>query len=169
MRGIAVADNEKGGEKLWEMIRGYRFAMFTTREPGDVLRSRPMTTLQKDFDGQLYFLARADADVTAAVKRHPQVAVSFGNSNEADFVCAAGLAEVDSDPALKKRLWNTMAQAWFPEGPDAPSVVVIRVLVEHGEYWDGEDNKLVQLVSLLKAISSGSSPRDMGEHRKVSM
>ena len=164
-----MPDNDSVRKKLWDMIRRYRFAMFTTREPGDVLRSRPMTTLQKDFDGYLYFLAKADADVTAAVKRYAQVALSYGNSNETDFVCAAGPAEVDADPALKKRLWNTMAQAWFPEGPDAASVVVIRVRVDHAEYWDGEDNKLVQLFSVLKAVSSGSSPRDLGEHRKVSM
>jgi general stress protein 26 len=48
-----------------------------------------------------------------------------------------------------------MVQAWFPQGPDADSVVLIRVRVDHaeywdGEYWDGQDNKLVQLISVFK-------------------
>jgi general stress protein 26 len=151
------------------MIRKYRFAMFTTREPGDVLRSRPMTTVQKEFEGHLCFFAKADSDVVAAVNRYAQVCLSYGNSNDSDFVCAAGPAEIDAHPESKRRLWNPMLQAWFPEGPDADSVALIRVRVDHAEYWDGEDNKLVQLFSLLKAVSNGKPPRNMGEHHTLSM
>jgi general stress protein 26 len=151
------------------MIRQYRFAMFTTREQGDVLRSRPMTTIQREFDGHLCFFAKSDSDVVHSVMRYAQVCLSYGNSNESDFVCAAGPAEIDKQPEAKRRLWNPMLQAWFPEGPDADSVALIRVRVDHAEYWDGQDNKLVQLISLLKAASSGKPPRNMGEHHALTM
>jgi general stress protein 26 len=162
-----VADPQAQRAAFWDMIRQYRFAMFTTRDQGDVLRSRPMTTIQKDFDGQLCFFAPADSDVVKAVMRYAQVCLSYGNANESDFVCAAGPAEIDRNAEAKRRLWNSMVQAWFPQGPDADSVVLIRVRVDHAEYWDGRDNKLVQLISMLKAGASGKPPRNMGEHHTV--
>lgn len=154
---------------LWDMIRSYRFAMFTTREPGDVLRSRPMTTLQQDFDGSLWFFAAADSDVVHAVESYAQVSLSYGNSNAADFVCVAGPATIVKDAQSKRDRWNPMVQAWFPQGPTTDSVVLIKVRADHAEYWDSNDSKLVQLLSMVKAIATGSQPRHIGEHRKVSM
>jgi general stress protein 26 len=164
-----VADLQSQRAAFWDMIHQYRFAMFTTREQGDVLRSRPMTTIQKDFDGQLCFFAPADSEVVKAVTRYAQVCLSYGNSNESDFVCAAGPAEIDHGAEAKRRLWNPIVQAWFPQGPDADSVVLIRVRVDHAEYWNGQNNKLVQLISVLKATSNGKPPRNMGEHHTVSV
>jgi general stress protein 26 len=156
-------------EALWGMIKFYRFAMFTTRERGDVLRSRPMTTIQQDFDGTLWFFAAAESDVVRAIERYAQVSVSYGNSNDVDFVCVAGPAAIVGDAQCKEALWNPMVQAWFPQGPDADSVVLIKVRADRAEYWDSTHNKLVQLLSMVKAVANGSQPRAMGEHRKVSM
>ncbi len=151
------------------MIKSYRFAMFTTREQGDVLRSRPMTTIQQDFDGTLWFFAAAESDVVRSIERYAQVSLSYGNSNQADFVCVAGPATVVDDVQCKEALWNPMVQAWYPQGPDADSVVLIKVRADHAEYWDSDCSKLVQLLSMVKAVANGSQPRAMGEHRKVSM
>jgi general stress protein 26 len=156
-------------EALWSMIKCYRFAMFTTRERSDVLRSRPMTTVQQDFDGTLWFFAAAESDVVQAIERYAQVSVSYGNSNEADFVCVAGPAAIVDDVQCKEALWNPMVQAWFPQGAAADSVVLIKVRADHAEYWDSNNSQLVQLLSMVKAVATGSQPRAMGEDRKISM
>jgi general stress protein 26 len=163
-----MADKENPYEKLWTMINKARFAMFTTQEDGGVLRSRPMTTVQNRFDGSLWFFAKSDADIVRAIQRHPRVSLSYGNSTSADFVAVSGTARIVTDVEKKRELWSAAVKAWFPEGPDAPTVVLIDVEANHGEYWDSSA-KLVQLFSVARAIATSEKPTGIGEHRELAL
>jgi hypothetical protein len=66
-------------------------------------------------------------------------------------------------------LWKPSVQAWFPEGAESPLNVLVKVTPDHAEYWDSKSNKLVQLFTLAKSLATGVPPRDIGEHRHVSM
>jgi general stress protein 26 len=154
-------------DKLWAMIRKHRFAMMTTRHAGNVLRCRPMTTIDREYDDSLWFFAKAESAVVEALASHPQVCLSYADSDDADFVSVAGPAAIVTDVSLKKELWNSMVQAWFPEGAESPSVVLVEVKPDHAEYWDSNSSKLVRLASMAKALTTGKPPRDMGEHRDV--
>jgi general stress protein 26 len=156
-------------DKLWNMIKKYKFAMMTTQHEGDVLRSRPMTTIDREYDDSLWFFARADSTLAAALTRHPQVCLSYADSGAADFVCVAGAAEIVSDTAKKKALWNSMVQAWFPEGSESSYVVLIKVNADHAEFWDSTSSKLVQLFSVAKALATGHPPTELGDHQNVAM
>jgi general stress protein 26 len=157
---------DRSRTKLWDMIRKYRFAMMTTQEDAETLRSRPMTTIEREYDGSLWFFAKADSAAAAALETHPGVCLSYSDSDEFDFVSVAGEAAVVVDPVRKKELWKPAVQAWFPEGPDSNENVLIKVTPHHAEYWDSASNKLVQLFSMAKALATGKQPR-MGEHRTV--
>jgi general stress protein 26 len=158
-----------GREKLWGMIKKHRFAMLTTQEEGETLRSRPMTTIERDYDGTLWFFAKADSAAVTALGRHPQICLSYSDADTADFVCVAGPAEVVTEIAKKKELWKPMVQAWFPEGAESPLNVLVKVIPDHAEYWDSKSNRLVQLFSMAKALATGTPPRSLGEHQNVSM
>ncbi len=123
-----MAEKDNPYEKLWTMINKARFAMFTTQEDGGVLRSRPMTTVQNRFDGSLWFFAKSDADIVRAIQRHARVSLSYGNSTSADFVAVSGTARIVTDVEKKRELWSAAVKAWFPEGPDAPTVVGVGAL-----------------------------------------
>ena len=155
-------------EKLWGMIKKYRFAMMTTLE-GAALRSRPMTTIEQDFDGSLWFFAKTDSAAVAALATHPEVCLSYSDSGNFDFVSVAGTTNVVRETAKKRELWKPAVQAWFPEGPDSADNVLLQVTPDHAEYWDSKSNRLVQLFSLAKALATGTPPNDMGEHRTVTM
>lgn len=160
-------DNSR--EKLWSLIKKYRFAMMTTQESGEALRSRPMTTIERDFDGSLWFFAKADSAAATTLSVHSEVCLSYSDSDNFDFVCVAGKAVVVADVAKKRELWKPAVQAWFPEGADSPQNVLLHVIPDHAEYWDSKSNKLVQLFTMAKALASGTPPRDIGEHRTVSL
>jgi general stress protein 26 len=164
-----MSEQNSAREKLWGMIQKYRFAMLTTQETGGVLRSRPMTTIDRDYDGTLWFFARSDSAAAWALTAHPNVSLSYSDNGNADFVAVSGPASVVTDVAKKKELWKPAVQAWFPEGPESPHNVLIRVSPDHAEYWDSKSNKLVQLFSLAKALATGRPPDDMGEHRNVTL
>ena len=71
--------------------------------------------------------------------------------------------------STKQSLWNSMVQAWLPEGAESSKVVLLKVMVEHAEYWDSSSNKLVRLIGIVKALTTGTPPRDIGDHQTVAM
>lgn len=143
--------------------------MLTTLEGEQLLRSRPMTTINREFDGTLWFFAKADSASVAALRTHSKVCLSYSDSGSAEFVCAAGPSVVITDVAKKQELWNAGVQAWFPEGATSPLNVLIAVTPDHAEYWDSSNSKLVQLFGFAKALITNRQPRDLGEHRVVAM
>jgi len=156
-------------EKLWGMIKKYRFAMMTTQESAEALRSRPMTTIDRDFDGSLWFFAKADSAAVKSLEAHPQVSLSYSEPAEFDFVAVSGIAEVVTEVAKKKELWRPSVQAWFPEGAESSQNVLVKVVPNHAEYWDSQSNRLVQLFSIAKALATGVPPNDLGEHLAVTL
>lgn len=155
-------------QKLWDMIRECRFAMLVTVEADGELRARPMTSVQKEFGGTLWFFAASNSAAVSSIDAHPDVCLAYSDSADADFVSVSGKATVEFDVDRKHKLWNPMVQAWFPQGPESSEVALIRVDANHAEYWDSTSNKLVQLYSLATAFVTGNQPRHMGEHRSVS-
>jgi general stress protein 26 len=156
-------------EKLWQLIQKHRFAMLTTHEEGGVLRSRPMTTIDHDFDGSLWFFAKADSETVAAIGLREQVCLAYADSGAVEFVSVGGVASVVTDVEKKRALWNKGVQAWFPEGPDSDLNVLIRVDADHAEFWDSTASRLVRLFSLARALATDVPPRGMGEHRSVEL
>jgi general stress protein 26 len=69
----------------------------------------------------------------AHVSADARVNVSFGKGTE--WVSVAGTAEVVRDRAKIRELWNQSVEAWFPDGPDTPEVVLLHVDSDSAEYW----------------------------------
>ena len=76
-------------------------------------------------------------------------------------------ARLDENQAKKEELFTSMAKAWFPSGPTDPNLGLIAVRLHHAEYWDVDDNKMVQLFKMAKAAVTGDQPKDLGEHKEI--
>ena len=79
-----------------------------------------------------------------------------------------GHASVVDDVAKKKELWNGGVEAWFPQGPEDTSVVLIRVDGDSAEYWDAPGGRLATAFSFVKAKATGDRI-DGGENEKVEL
>ncbi len=154
--------------ELAEKIKSVRFAMFTTSDEHGHLVSRPMTNQDMDADGNLWFYTSTDTDLWQNISARPEVNVSFAEPNDHLYVSVSGRAEREVDRATIKRLWNPMVQAWFPNGPDDPHVVLVRVVSHSAEYWDSKVGKLVQMFQMAKAVITGTTP-DAGKHGHVNL
>lgn len=159
-------DRREQIEKLGELMKDIRFAMMTTVEPDGTLRSRPMATQQVEFDGDLWFFAEHDAPWLAHVAASPQVNVGVGSGGT--WVSLTGTATVVDDVAKKKELWNSGVEAWLPQGPEDPSVVLVKVDGDTAEYWDSPGNRLATALSFVKAKTIGGKP-DTGEKDVVDL
>jgi general stress protein 26 len=157
--------------QLWDLIKDIRFAMFTTHHANGHLHARPMTTQNRaiDEDNTLWFFMSRQSDPVADIERNSEVNVSYADPDKQSYVSISGHAEVVEDDGRKRRLWSTMNQAWFPDGPDDPDVALIKVTISHADYWDAHHNKLVRLFEMAKAALTGQPPRDMGERGHVRM
>lgn len=158
-------------EKLWDLIKDTKFAMFTTRHPNGHLHSRPMTTQNKavDEDDLLWFFMSRKGDPVHELETEPNVNISYANPADDSYVSVSGTATLNNDMAKRQALWNKAAEAWFPQGINDPDLALVQVRISHASYWDVKSSKLVQLFAMAKAAITGKPPGDLGETAEVRM
>ncbi len=152
--------------KVAELVRDQHLAMLTTRDPSGTLMSRPMALQEVEFDGDLWFFAERGSNPVEHVAASPQVNVGAGSGGS--WVSLTGDAVVVHDAAKKRELWNSGVEAWFPQGPDDDSVVLIKVQAESAEYWDTPGGRVASLISLVKAKATGE-PYSGGDNETVQL
>lgn len=166
-----VAFNQKQEEdaipKLGELIKDIRFAMFTTVDAEGVLRSRPMTTQQMEFDGDLWFFTRVDTAKVEDVRQYKQVNVSYAAPDDQRYVSVMGSAEVIDDRVKMEEFWNPAYKVFFPDGLGDTRLRLIRVEVREAEYWDSP-GKVATALSFVKALVTGDRS-GMGENKKITL
>ena len=155
---------DDGTRKVADLLTSSRIAMFTTRAPDGVLTSRPMAVQEVEFDGDLWFFADASSRKVAHITHDPQVNVTVGSG--ATWISLTGAARVVRDDARKRELWNSAVEAWFPDGPDADHVVLLRVDGLSAEYWDTPGGRVATALSFAKAKVTGQ-PYSGGENETV--
>jgi general stress protein 26 len=129
-------DRDQAVRKLAELIGAIRVAMLTTVGEDGRLRNRPVTTRPAAFDGDLWFLTRADSPKAREVGRDARVCLTYARPGENAYVCVSGTAEVVTDPGRAEQLWEPSYLRWFPGGPCDPDLALFRVAVERAESWD---------------------------------
>lgn len=157
-------------EQLREKIKGIRIAMLTTIDKDGSLRSRPMATQEAESDGELWFFTAAGSAKAGEVEHDQRVNVSYADPDDQRYVSVSGTARIVRDQAKARELWNPLLKAWFPKGLDDPELALLRVQVEKAEYWDSPSSKMVQLIGLLKAVTTGKRYEpDPGEHETIEL
>ena len=153
---------------LWPLIKGIKFAMFTTQHGNGHLHSRPMTTQNQAMpDDKLWFFMSTKSGATHELAQQSQVNISYADTGQDIYVSVSGSAQVVDDKAQRQALWTKFAQAWFPGGIDDPDLALVRVTVSHAHYWNVSENKLTQLFVMAKAIFTGEKPGALGESGEV--
>lgn len=164
--GMSLSTTEKL-DNLNDLIKHIRVAMLTTRE-GDRFRSRPMATLEMGDEDTLWFFTNKASDKVHELNRDSQVNLVYADNHHNKFISISGTTEIIHDVAKNKELWTPFAKSWFPEGPEDPDLVLLKVKIEHAEYWDGPSSKVVPLIGLIGSAITGK-PYDAGEHEHIDL
>lgn len=127
---------EDAARKVAMMIRGIKVAMLTTIAPDGSLHSRPMATQEADFDGSLWFFARASSPKVDEIRDDSDVNLAYASPEDHRYVSLSGKATVVRDPEKARELWNPAYRMWFAQGLDDPELVLLRVDVRFAQYWD---------------------------------
>lgn len=142
--------------KIAEIIAGTRVCMLTTTDATGPMASRPMAVLEAAFDGELWFVTDRGSRKVDQVRRGAHVNVSF--SSKGSWVSIPGDAEIVRDVDKAKELWGPGVDAWFPEGPESPDIVLVKVRADSAEYWDMPGGPVTgSLLSFVKSRVTGES------------
>ena len=158
-------------ETLWKLIKDIRFGILTHRHSNGMLHAHPLTTQNRHIDerGELYFFIPKSGELYERLLTDGEVNVSYADPDEDSYVSLSGQARFVDDAAQKEALWSPLARAWFPGGPTDPDLALLAVRIRHAEYWDVDDSKMVQLFKMAKAAVTGEPPRQLGEHKELSL
>jgi general stress protein 26 len=157
-----------GVRKVAELIKGIKFAMMTTVSDDGRLYSRPMTTQETEFDGDVWFFTADDTEKVRDLKAMAQVNLAYSKSDSSAYVSVSGRAEIVRDRTKIKELWNPLYKAYFPDGLDDPKLALIHVTAQSAEYWDSPSSPVVRLFNMAKSALTGSRDQQ-GENETVDL
>jgi general stress protein 26 len=161
-----MSETPSGVAKVAELAKNIRIGMLTTVGPDGHFISRPMAQQEVEFDGDLWFFAERDSRKVAHIAADPHVSITL-TSNDT-WISLDGEAEIVVDPVKAKELWNPWVEAWMPQGPQDPSVVLIKVSGHSAEYWDTPGGRIASVISFVKAKVTGER-YDGGDNEKVQL
>lgn len=153
-------------QKVVDLINDAKIAMVTTIDEDGKLVSRPLAVQKVEHDGDLWFFTDRSSSQAAHVTRNPGVNVSFSRRDA--WVSVSGDAEIIEDHERARQWWNPMVEAWFPDGPDTPSLVFLRVDAASAQYWDSPGGTLATVIGFIKSKATGRRP-DVGESKTVDL
>lgn len=137
-------------------MREIDFCMLATRAADGNIGGRPMSNNREvDYDGDSYFFTYQDRRIVTDISQDPKVGISLQGSaglmgvvgKPGIFIHVEGRAEVIRDKAQFKEHWSKSLDRWFPEGPDTPGTVMIKVSAKRVHYWEGGEEGEVRLLA----------------------
>lgn len=165
---MQATTREESIEKVADIIKDIMITMLVTLDAHGHPRSRPMTTQKTPFDGTLWFFTSRDAETVHDIQREPRVNLAYASTGSESYLSVTGTAQVVEDRAKARELWSPLLKSWF-EGPDDPMLRLIRVDVEHAEYWDTPGGKVASLFALVKGAITGDGGDMHSDVGSVSM
>jgi len=150
----------KAIEKLKDLTRDETCFFVTSDLSGKTGGVRPMSVLEVDDNGDLWFMSAADSHKNAAIANDPSVKLYFKGSDHSEFLSLDGVATISRDKADIKRLWKFILKTWFTEGEDDPRITVIKVTPIDGYYWDNKHGSAVAGIKMFTGAVIGKTLDD---------
>jgi general stress protein 26 len=154
----------EGLTKLRSLLKGARICMLATRDEEGNLRSRPMAMQQKELDADLWFFTARHSPKMDEVHSDNRVNVSVLNGNA--YVSISGRAQQVEDRKKAEELWSPLYKVYFPKGLDDPELVLLKVSMEHAEFWDNPGGMVTTLIAYVKSLATGERP-ELGDNGVV--
>jgi general stress protein 26 len=151
----------EAGERIKEMAESTKTCFFCTEKGlGDSLGVRPMSILQAEDNGTLWFLSAKDSYKNQEIAMNSEAKLYFQGSPHSDFLILTGTATISYDKNKIKELWMPLAKAWFTQGENDPRITAIKFVPENGFYWDNKHGNLIAGVKMLFGALVGQTIDD---------
>lgn len=143
---------------LKRLIDPIATAMITTVRLDGKLESRPMTTQAMDATGSLWFFTSRRSPWIRLMAGGCPVHVAYVDIGQQLYMSVSGTASPVNDREESRTRWTPMLFTWFPEGFDDPDIQLIRIQIEHADYWRSQDHIVTHLIEYPGSRSSSITP-----------
>lgn len=121
-------------KRFQDILSDFDNAMLTTIGGDGRPRSRPMRVAEVTDKAELWFVTNRLSDKVAEIQSNSVVAITMQSNLK--FLSLTGTARIVDDQSQIKKLWSDSWKIWFPDGHEDPSLTLLKIAPEEGEYWD---------------------------------
>lgn len=151
-------------KKIKELASQANICFFCTESStGQTKGARPMSILQVDDSGTIWFVSPKESDKNKEIAGNPSVRLYFHGSAHSDLMYLIGHAYLHEDRSKIKDIWNPFLKTWFTEGQDDPRISIIKVHPSEGYYWDSKHGNVVATVKMMIGSMIGKTMDDSVE------
>jgi len=138
-------DTPETRARFLDLLHRFGTAMLVTFDADSGLpRSRPLAVAEVGHGGDLWFATTVDSAKVDDIRAGSTVAITMQSASA--WLSLTGEAEIVRDPGRVRAMWSEAWRAWFPNGPDDPSIALLHVHPTQGEYWDERGVKGVRFL-----------------------
>lgn len=135
--------------QLIKLIEDKSIGMLTCLDYGGALVSKPITPLEIDNKGAIWFFI----DLHAGCVSHLCIAnLSFAEKHSETYMSLSGSGEINKNQAHIESLWTDSAKTWFPDGPRTINLALMKFSPYAVECWDVSQRKMVSIYDMCTSV-----------------
>ena len=157
-------DNKEAISKLKNLAEEIKICMLATSDTSNNLYGRPMTTMEVDDNGTIWFFTADNTKIAQQAAKQSEVCLNYAHPGKNSYLTVQGNAELVNDKEKMKQLWTPMLKTWFPDGVDDPSIALLKVTPTQAHYWDSDASRVSLLFAWVKANITGDGSGLEGKH-----
>ena len=145
-------------DKLKSLVGDITICLFCTDlKTDDGATCRPMSSIKVCDQGNIWFFSEKDSDKNKAIASDKNVQLFFSHPAKSSYLVVNGEAEIIFDKTKIDELWTPVAQIWFKEGKDDPTISIIKVKPSNAYYWDTDGNQMINLLKMIASVATGKN------------
>src|SRR5262245_15999088 len=145
--------------KARQLLPSFRTAMLVTRgsESGELhMRPRALQGDLSTFGGTLWFFTDDRSEKIREIEKEPRVSLVFQSDPDSRYLQLSGSASTVTDRAKMRELYTTSLRTWFPAGLEDPNLMLIRIDVTSGTFWETPGGIVQVLAAFTKSVVTGT-------------
>lgn len=161
---IKTLEGNEALKKLKDLATSAENCFFCTCiKTGLPLSVRPMSVLQIDDEGNLWFMSQSDSNKNREIESDPFTHLFFQENKNSGFLNIYGITEISTDKAKIDEVWNPLLKVWFQGGKDDPKITLLKVVPTKIYYWDTKHGELIAFAKMAASVITGKTMDDSVE------
>lgn len=149
---------------FYDVLDTFDNCMLLTFTDDGTPHARPMALAGREGAAVYFVTDRETAKVDEAMANRTAV-ITVQDSRR--WAAATGTASLVDDRSRIDEFWSKPMEAWFPDGPETPGLVALKVDLHDGEYWDVSGGQVARFAwGVARSVATGEriSEEEEGKH-----
>lgn len=135
----------------------------TSIKTGLPVSVRPMSVLDVDNAGNLWFMSQDDSRKNQEIASDPFTHLFFQENKNSGFLNIYGITEIVTDQQKIDEVWSPLLKVWFQGGKDDPKITLLKVVPTNVYYWDTKHGEMISFIKMAASVIIGKTMDDSVE------